>query len=88
MKVENIKVTNHRYSIDIPDKIYTALKVKAAIERKSVKAIILNSLKDVIDDGEQKEILSFVNSSNKIFAEEWNSKEDDEAFEHLQKYKK
>lgn len=30
----------------------------------------------------------FTRMSGKIFAEEWNSKEDDRAFEHLQKYKK
>ena len=95
MSVNIVKEHNHRYSIDIPDRIYTALKVRAAIERKSVKDIILSSLQEVLGDDfgllpihEQKEILSFTGISSKIFAEEWESDEDDEAFDHLQKYRK
>ena len=93
MSVNTAKEQNHRYSIDIPDRVYTALKVKAAVERKTVRDIILSSLQEVLGDdfgslpiNEQKEILSFTGISAKIFAEEWESKEDDEAFAHLQKY--
>lgn len=95
MSVNTVKEQNHRYSLDIPDRVYTALKVKAAVERKSVRDIILSSLQEVLGDdfaslpvNEQKEILSFTGMSAKIFAGEWNSEEDDKAFEHLQKYKK
>ena len=94
MSVNAIKEQNHRYSLDIPDRVYTALKVKAALERKSIRDIILSSLKEVLGDdfaslpvNEQKEILSFTGISSKVF-EEWNSEEDDKAFAHLQKYKK
>jgi plasmid stability protein len=89
------KIQNHRYSIDIPDRIYTALKIKAAVTKKSVRDIILTSLKEEFGDDfntlptdEQKEILSFTSTSAKIFGEEWNSTEDDKAFATLQKYKK
>ena len=95
MSVNAIKEQNHRYSLDIPDRVYTALKVKAAVERKTVRDIILSSLQEVLGDdfgslpiNKQKEILSFTGMSSKIFAEEWNSEEDDKAFAHLQKYKK
>ena len=95
MSVKAIKENNHRYSIDIPDKIYTALKVKAAVEKKSVKDIILSSVKEILGDdfgclaiNEQRDMLSFTEMSTKIFTEEWNSEEDDKAFAHLQKYKK
>ena len=95
MTTQTGKIQNHRYSIDIPDRIYTALKMKSAIERKSVKDIILSSLQAVFGDdfanlpiNEQKEMLGFTGMSAKIFAEEWNSTEDDKAFANLQKYKK
>ncbi len=95
MSVNTAKEQNHRYSLDIPDRVYTALKVKAAVERKTVRDIILSSLQEVLGDDfaslpikEQKDILSFTKMSAKIFAEEWNSEEDDKAFAHLQKYKK
>jgi UDP-glucose 4-epimerase len=94
MSASAIKNHNHRYSIDIPDRIYTALKMKSAIERKSVKDIILSSLQAVFGDdfanlpiNEQKEMLGFTGMSAKMFGE-WNSEEDDDAFKHLQKYKK
>ena len=95
MSVNTAKEQNHRYSLDIPDRVYTALKVKAAVERKTVRDIILSSLQEALGDDfaslpikEQKDILSFTKMSAKIFAEEWNSEEDDKAFAHLQRYKK
>ena len=90
MSVNAIKEQNHRYSLDIPDRVYTALKVKAAVERKTVRDIILSSLQEVLGDdfaslplNEQKEILSFTGMSTKIFAEEWESEEDDKAFKDI-----
>ncbi len=84
---------NHKFLLNIPSKTYRALKVKAAYEDKTVKDIILFCIKQTLGDikakkAEEKEIMEFVSSSNELFAEEWNSKEDDEAFKHLQKYKK
>lgn len=95
MKTENNKINNHRYSIDLPEKVFTALKIKSALEKKSVKDIILSSLEGFLGDNfansnnnEQKEILSFTGLSNKAFSKEWNSEEDEEAFSNLQKYKR
>jgi hypothetical protein len=95
MSVNTAKEQNHRYSLDIPDRVYAALKVKAAVERKTVRDIILSSLQEVLGDdfaslpmNEQREILRFTGMSAKTFVEEWNSEEDDKAFAHLQKYKK
>lgn len=95
MTTQTGKIQNHRYSIDIPDRIYTALKMKSAIERKSVKDIILSFLQAVFGDdfanlpiNEQKEMIGFTGMSSKTFAEEWSSTNDDEAFANLQKYKK
>ncbi len=95
MSVKALKENNHRYSIDIPDKIYTALKVNATVEKESFKDIILSSFKEILGEdvkhipvNEQRDVLSFTEMSAKMFAEEWNSEDDDKAFNHLQKYKK
>ena len=81
---------NHKFLLNIPSKTYRALKVKAAYEDKTVKDIILFCIKQTLGDikakkEEEKEIMDFVNSSDELFAKEWNSKADDKAFKHLQK---
>jgi hypothetical protein len=82
---------NHKYTINLPDKIYKTLRFKAADESKSMKEIIISCITETLGDviiDEAKNNLAFLASSNKILGDEWNSKEDDEAFKSLQKYNK
>ena len=85
-------MSDHRFSINIPDQTYKALRIKAAYESKTIKDIILFCIKETlgdakISDDEAKNNLAFLGSSNQTFSDEWNSKEDDKAFNNLQKYK-
>jgi hypothetical protein len=84
---------NHKFLLSIPSKTYKALKVKAAYEDTSVKDIVLFCINKTLGDikykkEEQKEIADFTALSNDTFAEEWLSKEDEKAFEHLEKFNK
>ena len=84
---------DHRFSVNIPDTLYRALKVKAAYEGTTMKDIILFCVKETLGDIEiyKRELNNeeaILTISNKTFAEEWDSKEDEEAFSNLQKYRK
>ena len=76
--------SNHRYSIDIPDNMYKQLKVKSAIEGKTMRELVLIGIKSVISKNDEES----VNESLKLLStktfDEWSSKEDDEAFKHLE----
>jgi hypothetical protein len=80
--------SNHRYSIDIPDNMYKQLKVKSAIEGKTMRELVLIGIKSVISKNDEES----VNESLKLLStktfDEWNSKEDDEAFKHLENFVK
>jgi plasmid stability protein len=87
----NMKTQNHKYSVNLPDKLFRSLKIKAAHEGKSMKEIILFCIKETLGDislkdEEIKNNSAFIASSNKAFEDEWNSKEDEKSFKHLQKY--
>lgn len=87
----NMKALNHKYSINIPNKIFKSLKIKAAHEDKSMKEIILFCIQETLGDlkiKDEEANLAFLSSSNETFAKEWNSKEDEKAFKNLQKYNK
>ena len=76
--------SNHRYSIDIPDNMYKQLKVKSAIEGKTMRELVLIGIKSVISKNDEES----VNESLKLLStktfDEWSSKEDYEAFKHLE----
>ena len=96
MRTGSTKTEMHRYSIDMPEDIYVALRIKSAIEKKSVKEIVLLSLQRTLGndllklrhDAEHKSAIekAFTGASNNTFAEEWRSEEDDKSFENLQKF--
>jgi uncharacterized alkaline shock family protein YloU len=85
-------MSDHRFSINIPDQTYKALRIKADYESKTIKDIILFCVKEIlgdakISDDEVKNNLAFLGRSGEVFLDEWNSKEDEKVFSHLQKYK-
>jgi|GEM_PF-5944353 len=67
MSVNTAKEQNHRYSLDIPDRVYTALKVKAAVNqtktffqdlaRLSSSLTILQTPQAVIDKVDAKQLV-------------------------------
>ena len=80
--------SNHRYSIDIPDNMYKQLKVKSAIEGKTMRELVLLGIKSVISKNDEES----VNESLKLLAiktfDEWNSEDDNKAFKHLENFVK
>lgn len=78
----------HRFSLDLPEDIYTSLKIKSALTKQSIKDIIIACVKPNLKMEEEAEEIAFINASSKTFAKEWNSPEDDKAYTHFQKYSK
>lgn len=75
----------HPYIIPLPTEVYQAYKIRAVKNHTTLKHELLESL--------EKDLLCPLTSKNiepvpELFREEWESEEDEEAFAHLQKYKK
>jgi hypothetical protein len=64
--------------------MYKQLKVQSAIEGKAMRELVLLGIKSIISKNDEESI----NESLKLLStktfNEWNSKEDDEAFKHLE----
>ncbi len=90
----------HPYLINLPQNLFVALKLRAAVTNMSVKDLIIDSVEDKLskDIGKKmtakklnkntKQDLAFMAASSKVFAEEWSSQADEKAFAHLQKHLK
>ncbi len=91
-----ITATTHPYLINLPQDLFVALKLRAAIANMSVKDLIITSVEDKLskDFGSKnskkpkKNDRAFLASSNQSFAREWGSQADEKAFAHLQKHLK
>lgn len=69
--------------------LMNSMKEPIIIEKNGKKVSVIISYKNYQKLIEQEEEeMAFINASSKVFAEEWNSKEDDEAHAHFQKYSK
>ncbi len=95
--------TNKRVTLDFPSELYRMVKAFAAFNDLSIKSFIVDAVNKELDKSRasgglfsnvgsnkkeyEESSSAFLSSSNQSFSDEWNSKEDDEAFTELQKYK-
>lgn len=75
----------HTYMLPLPPKVYETYKIRAVKKHTTLKEELLKSLiKDIETDIPKIENPAIF--SEKAFAIEWDSPEDEEAFAHFQKY--
>jgi predicted DNA-binding protein len=87
MKAETI-------SVSIPGDLSMQIKKLCAVEERTKSYFVKKALEQYLKEKLQQDIssdnqeISFTASSNKAFADEWQSDADDKAFANLQKYSK
>jgi metal-responsive CopG/Arc/MetJ family transcriptional regulator len=82
-------------SVSIPENLLKQLNKICDLHERTKSYLVKKALEKYLKESFQEDLqlinrqeAAFISSSSQVFAEEWQGKEDEKAFVHLQKYSK